>query len=86
MSEIKQPERVGMRDFRGKFAHYIREARGGRSFLITSHDRVVAEIRPPAAPHRPERRLGGMKGQIWMAPDFDADFPEEMLDAIEGME
>ena len=29
------------------------------------------------------RRPGAMKGQIWMAPDFD-ELPAEELDAIEG--
>ena len=30
-----------------------------------------------------ERRLGSLKGKIWIAPDFD-DTPQEIIDAFEG--
>ena len=35
-------------------------------------------------PHRrPERKLGALKGQIWIAPDFD-ETPQEIIDAFES--
>lgn len=38
---------------------------------------------PPAKPKLPPRKFGAMKGEIWMADDFD-EWPEDMLKAMEG--
>ena len=32
------------------------------------------------------RTPGSAKGKIWIAPDFDAPLPDELLDAFEGNE
>jgi antitoxin (DNA-binding transcriptional repressor) of toxin-antitoxin stability system len=80
---LQEPQRIGLREFRGKLSDYLRQAHEGASFLITSHDVVVAEIRPPAPLARPRRQPGGMEGKIWMAPDFDT-LPAEVLAAMEG--
>jgi antitoxin (DNA-binding transcriptional repressor) of toxin-antitoxin stability system len=79
------PRRVGVREFRGNLTGILRQARQGASFLITSHDEVVAEIHPPAVSERPARRPGALRGRIWMAPDFDA-LPPDILAAMEGEE
>ncbi len=31
-----------------------------------------------------QRRLGGWKGRVWIADDFDAPLPDDLLDAFEG--
>jgi antitoxin (DNA-binding transcriptional repressor) of toxin-antitoxin stability system len=81
----EQQQRVGVREFRGNLTGFLRQARHGQSFLITSHDQVLAEIRPPPAAARPRRRPGALRGRIRMAPDFDA-LPPEVLAAMEGGE
>ena len=80
-----QPERVGVREFRSNLTGYLRRARLGGSFLITSHNEVLAEIRPPAPAARPRRRPGALRGRITMAPDFDT-LPPDVLAAMEGGE
>jgi antitoxin (DNA-binding transcriptional repressor) of toxin-antitoxin stability system len=75
--------RVGVREFRGKLTEYLRQAQQGASFLITSRNSVVAELRPPVPLLRPRRQPGPMAGEIWMAPDFD-ELPEDVLAAMEG--
>ena len=75
------PLRIGVREFRGNMTDFLRQARSGASFLITSHDEVVAELHPPSVQARPRRQPGGL--QIWMAPDFD-DWPDDMLAEMEG--
>ncbi len=75
--------RVGVREFRGDLTGFLRLARQGQSFLITSHDEVVAELRPPAVTERPKRVPGTMRGEIKMAEDFDS-FPDDILDLMEG--
>jgi len=77
--------RVGVREFRDNITGFLRQARNGSSFLITSHGKVVAEIRPPPEPERPPRRPGALRGKIQMAPDFDILAPE-VLSAMEGEE
>jgi len=77
------PRKVGVREFRGNMTGYLRQARQGASFLITSHDEVVAEIRPPSRQERSPRRPGALRGKIWMAPDFDT-LPADILLVMEG--
>ena len=48
---------------------------------------VIAKAGKPyldLVPHRgSERKLGALKGKIWIAPDFD-ETPEEIIEAFEG--
>ena len=79
------PLRVGVREFRGNMTGFLRQARHGASFLITSHDEVVAELHPPSTAVRPRRQPGALRGRIQMAPDFDA-LPPGVLAVMEGEE
>jgi len=45
----------------------------------------VADLHPPSPPKPRERLIGAMRGQIWMAPDFDT-WPDDILDLMEGKE
>jgi antitoxin (DNA-binding transcriptional repressor) of toxin-antitoxin stability system len=78
----KLPQRVGVREFRGNLTGFLRQTRHGHSFLITSHDQVLAELRPPSKAEQPRRRPGALRGRIRMAPDFDT-LPPDMLAAME---
>lgn len=80
-----QPQRVGMREFRGNLTSFLRQARQGRSFLVMSHDQVLAEVRPPPRTARPCRRPGSLRGKIRMASDFDV-LPPDVLAAMEDAE
>ncbi len=77
-----QQIRVGVRELRNNLTRYLREARQGTAVLITSHDAVIAEIRPPSPALRPARQPGALKGQIRMANDFDT-LPADVLAAME---
>lgn len=81
----KSPQRVGVREFRGNLTLYLRQARQGRSFLVMSHDQVLAEVGPPRQVERPPRRPGALRGKILIAPDFDR-LPADVLAAMEGEE
>jgi len=74
--------RVGVRELRDNLSGYLRQAREGTSFLVMSHDEVVAEIVPPSRAERPRRQPGTMKGKIWMADDFDT-WPKDILATFE---
>ncbi len=57
-------QRVGVREFRGNLTGFLRQARLGTTFLITSHDQVLAEIRPPPKAGRTPRTPGALHGKI----------------------
>lgn len=90
MDEPKSPglspaRKVGVREFRANMTAFLRLARQGTTFLITSHDQVIAEIHPPSVVSRPPRRSGALRGKIRMTADFDT-LPEDILAAMEGAE
>jgi|GEM_PF-478215 len=70
------PERVRVTQFRANLPSFLREVRAGKSFLLTSHDEVVAELHPPHRSSRKPREPGTMRGRIFIAPDFDEWPPE----------
>ena len=82
-ADIETLPKIGVREFRAKFAGYMRQAQAGQSFLVTSHDQVIAEIRPPSAPSLAPRPFGTLRDKIHMAPDFDT-LPDDVLKAMEG--
>lgn len=51
--------------------------------MITRYGRPVARL-TPAGEAKPERKLGTLKGKVWMADDFDAPLPDDLLDLFEG--
>ena len=75
--------KVGVRELRGNLSGFLRQARQGTSFLVMSHDEVVAEVRPPSELARPRRRPGALRGKIRVAPDFDST-PADLIAAMEG--
>lgn len=85
MSETLEaaPRQIGVREFRGSLSTILRQAQQGQSFLVMSHDQVLAELGPPRATLRPARQPGALRGKIRLAPDFDT-MPDDILDAMEG--
>lgn len=56
---------VGVRELKARLSHYLRDAAGGETILVTDRGRVVAQLQPPAGPparesalERALRRLG----------------------------
>jgi antitoxin (DNA-binding transcriptional repressor) of toxin-antitoxin stability system len=76
--------KVGIRNFRINMGGFIRRARSGEVIVLTSHDKQVAELHPPAPwVETAHRKPGALKGRIKIAPDFDT-LPEEIIEAFEG--
>jgi len=85
ISPTTEHVRVGVRELRSNLSSLLRQARHGTSFLVMSHNEVVAEIRPPSKAVSSRRRPGALEGKIHMADDFDI-LPSDVLDAMEGNE
>jgi prevent-host-death family protein len=57
----------------------------GESFVIAKAGTPLAKLVPLAEP-APKKKIkyGTMKGKIWIADDFDAPLPEEILATFAG--
>lgn len=76
MNLENKPSTFSIADAKAKFSEIVKRAEAGERFIITRHGMPVVEI-APSAEARPKKKLrGAMKGQIWMAPDFDELGPE----------
>ena len=77
--------RVAMAEAKARFADLIRRVEEGEAVVTTWHGRPVAELR--AALRLATLPLcGALKGQIWMADDFDTtheEFAPAMVAPIE---
>ncbi|MDI7776443.1 hypothetical protein [Asticcacaulis sp. EMRT-3] len=77
------PRQVGVREFRGNLNAFLKEVQAGQSFVLTSHHKAVAEIRPPSAAVI-ARVPGVLCGKIRLADDFDAELPTDIMKAMES--
>lgn len=74
---------VGVGDLRANLSGYLKKVGEGESFVIVSRGKPVAVLKPEDKPAKLEpRKLGGLKGKIWIADDFDDPLPDEILDAF----
>ena len=55
----------------------------GEEIVIAKAGKPVAKI-VPFEQKQTIRTPGSAKGQIWIAPDFNAPLPDEILEAFEG--
>ena len=68
---------MGVWGYVGRISRFI-----GQSFLIMSHDEMLAEVGPPQRMEQPRRQLGAPRGKIRLAADFDL-LPADMLASME---
>ena len=64
-------------------SHLVDEAAGGEEIVITRAGEPVARL-VALEPTRMPRRPGLLKDKIWIADDFDAPLPEDILATFEG--
>ncbi|QSR85867.1 type II toxin-antitoxin system Phd/YefM family antitoxin [Methylacidimicrobium sp. B4] len=73
---------VTVHEAKTHLSRLLRKVAGGEEVLVLRGKVPIAKIVPLDIDHAP-RRLGLDKGRIWIAPDFDAPLPEEVLRAFE---
>jgi prevent-host-death family protein len=74
---------VSIYEAKTHLSHLVDRALRGEQVVITRHGRPVAQL-VAAAPPRPPRRLGTLRGKIRVAADFDAPLPDDLLALFEG--
>lgn len=75
-------ERVTVTEAKTQLSKLIERTQAGEEIVIRRGRTPVAKLvryEEPAAP----RRLGALRGQIWMSEDFDE--PDEELERLFGM-
>ena len=75
-------ETINIHQTKTQLSRLIERVSAGEEIIIARAGKPVARLAPLV--RRPPRRLGRMKGRIWIAQDFDAPLPDDLLDLFEG--
>ena len=75
---------INLYDAKTKLSELVDRAAAGEEIVIARHGRPVARLVAYSAPVGRRRKLGGLAGRGWIADDFDAPLPEEVLADFEG--
>lgn len=73
---------VGVHEAKTTLSRLLDAAESGEEVVITRRGTPVVKLQPVHAMRR-KSMFGVLKGQIWMADDFD-ELSEEMLEDFEG--
>jgi len=76
-------DQFNVAEAKARFSELIDEAAKGKTIVIAKSGTPVAKIVPLEAEQR-KIKFGLMKGQIWIADDFDAPLPDDLLTAFTG--
>ncbi len=74
---------VNMHQAKTNLSKLVSDVLEGEEVILAKAGTPVAKIVPYEAPKEP-RKLGVWHGEGWIADDFDAPLPDEILDAFEG--
>ncbi|WP_197388991.1 type II toxin-antitoxin system Phd/YefM family antitoxin [Ralstonia pseudosolanacearum] len=74
---------VNIHEAKTHLSKLIEAAAEGEDIVIAKAGKPLVRM-IPFAPPKPMRRLGGLKGKIRIAEDFDAPLPGDLMAAFEG--
>jgi prevent-host-death family protein len=74
---------INIHDAKTRFSQLVDAANHGEEIIIAKAGNPVARL-CPLATKKPKRKPGSFKGKIWIADDFDAPLPDDILDDFEG--
>ena len=75
-------ETVNIHQAKTQLSRLVERASAGEEIIIARAGKPVARLAP--LERRAPRRLGLLKGRIWISEDFDAPLPGDLLDLFEG--
>ncbi len=70
---------INIHEAKTQLSKLVEEAAQGEEIIIAKAGKPVARLMPLATNECKPRKPGGMKGQIWLAEDFDAPMSDEEL-------
>lgn len=77
------PLTVNIFEAKTQLSKLIAMVENGEEVVIARAGKPVARL-SKLEPEKPKIRFGGLKGKIWVADDFDAPLPPEILAEFEG--
>jgi len=80
----KTPKQVNLYEAKTHLSQLVKEAAAGREIIIANAGEPVARLVPLATEPRPQREPGRLRGQIWIADDFDDPLSPDILAAFYG--
>lgn len=72
---------VGVHEAKTHLSKLLQQVADGDDVEITNRGKVMARL---VAPESDKPRYGTEAGRMWIAEDFDAPLPEEILQDFEG--
>lgn len=75
---------VNIHEAKTHFSKLIEQIQRGEEIVIAKAGVPVARLVPYVERKSAIRPPGSMKGELWIADDFDAPLPDELLSAFEG--
>jgi prevent-host-death family protein len=76
---------VNIHEAKTHLSRLVEEVAAGEEIVIAKAGRPIAKLVPLASGLEP-RQLGSLRGKIWLADDFDAPLPEEVLASFQSGE
>lgn len=71
-----------MHEAKTQFSKLLAKAQSGEEVVIARAGQPIAKLVPIRS--QQDRVPGMEKGRIWVAEDFDAPLPDDVLDSFEG--
>jgi prevent-host-death family protein len=78
MARRGAPRTVNLYEAKTRLSELVERAAAGEEIVIAKAGSPKARLVPLVRPGR-GRRPGGWEGQVWIADDFDAPLPPDML-------
>jgi prevent-host-death family protein len=80
------PTTVNIYEAKTQLSRMIDRAAAGEEIIISRNGRPVARLCQLEPRKRNTVKFGVLKGRIWIAPDFDAPLPDDVLEDFERWE
>ena len=77
------PKTYNVHEAKTHLSKLLQRVAGGEEVIIAKAGVPVARL-VPARQQQRKRELGAARGRIFIADDFDAPLPDEILDLFEG--
>jgi prevent-host-death family protein len=77
------PTSINVHEAKTHFSKLLTRVQTGEEITIAKAGRPIAKLIPIQTERKP-RQPGTAKGKIWIAPDFNAPLPEDILKSFEG--
>jgi prevent-host-death family protein len=82
--EVQKPRTVNVHEAKTHLSRLLARVARGEEIVIAKAGKPIARLVPAERPARMADLLGLDEGEIWIAPDFDAPLPDELLVGFEG--